>query len=111
MKEKVYISGPMKGYINLNKESFENAFQYLYSIGYHPISPVDIGNNISFAYDNWDNMNEEEKYDAYLKEDIKYLMECKYIYMLDDWEKSKGATFEKYCADMVNIKQLNNKIV
>lgn len=77
---KVYISGPMTGIENLNKEAFNEAEKLLISQGHEVINPAVLP----------DGMN----YDDYIKIAKVFIDNCDRIYLLKDWEKSKGANIE-----------------
>lgn len=79
----IYISGPMTGKPRNNKACFDAATQRLRSDGWIVINP---------CY-----MNEIRNYATYelgLRSVIIELMKCENIYMLVDWERSRGATIE-----------------
>jgi hypothetical protein len=43
-------------------------------------------------------------YEAHIAKDILMLIECDAIYMLSDWESSKGAMIEKFVAQFSDKK-------
>ena len=103
-KPRVYISGKITG---LSEEVYTSNFncaeQTLLSLGYDVVNPV------SYSTDpKW-------KWKDYMKRDIKLLVGCDYIYMLEGWEDSDGASLEKLIADNLEIKELvlddNGKVV
>ena len=83
MKDKIYISGAINS-IGLEKAIilFNDAEKYLESLGYDVINPLSLckGENITWA--------------ECMLEDIKYLFECSYIYVLNNWRISTGARIE-----------------
>ena len=93
---KVFISQPMNGKTNeeiINERS--SLVSFLNSKGYEIIDSIiedDINNPI------W-----------LLGESIKLLSEADYIYMMDNWENSRGCKIEKLIADSYNIKQLKKE--
>jgi hypothetical protein len=93
--EKVYISGPITGMPNGNREAFIEAERQLRLLGFTPMNPF----NINTEEDRQDR-------DQCLKNDIKVLMDCQYIFMLPGWDKSKGACLEKGLCDILHIKEL-----
>lgn len=100
----VYISGPITHIPNYNKDAFIEAETYLHSKGYFTINPLRMNNVIN-------DMNEiilkdEKPREYYLKRDIIKLLDCNYIYFLENWEKSKGAKLEKYIADELGIERI-----
>jgi len=91
---KVYISGAITGVDNY-KEIFRSVADRLWSKpGYIVVNPCSLAHN------------HDESYESYMKEDIKALLECDRIYMIDGWKKSKGARFEFLVARMCGIRVL-----
>lgn len=96
--KKVYISGPMTGIPNLNKDEFDKADKLIMSKlseGFFPINPYYLN-----AKDGSKSRPE------CLKVDIKALIDCNYIFMLPNWEQSAGARLEKAIADELHIKEI-----
>lgn len=90
--KRVYISGQMSGLKKFEYTlHFKKAAKYLRSNGYEPIDPSKVccGENISYA-------------DVLLL-DMKTIMDCGVIFMLDNWENSKGATAEYYFAKAIGL--------
>jgi hypothetical protein len=90
---KVYISGPITGIKNLNKELFDLCEKVLvdnYHIALNPLKAVPFKDN--------------KTYGQYMREDLKNLLECDAIIMLSDWRKSKGATLELKVAQMCGMR-------
>jgi len=95
----VYISGPIDGNPNYVEE-FWNAWVILDNKGHNPVSPIDIGRELKRK------MGREPTWSEYMREDIKALMDCDGIYMLDGWEKSSGARLEEWIAFRLGIKRI-----
>jgi hypothetical protein len=94
-KPKVYISGRISGLSEkVYKNNFNSAELYLTGLGYDVVNPVSYPQN-----PNW-------KWEDYMKFDIKLLMDCDYIYLLEGWESSDGASLEHFIATNVGIKVL-----
>jgi hypothetical protein len=87
---KCYIAGPMSGYDHLNYPAFHRTAAQLRAMGFEVVSPAEL-NDISCGYR-----------EAMLN-DIRELIECDHICMLDGWEKSKGATLEHHIAQVLDI--------
>lgn len=79
---KIYIAGPMTGYEEMNFPAFNAAAYDLTVDGWVVVNPVDI--------------NPDPKADwlECMRKDIKALVDCDAIYMLEGWDRSEGATIE-----------------
>ncbi|MBS5110406.1 MAG: DUF4406 domain-containing protein [Phocaeicola vulgatus] len=92
---KVYISGAIAHYdMNERKEAFSRAEEKLMAQGYDPVNPFRNG------------LPDEAHWRAHMRADIALLLACDYIYMLKDWELSKGAKLELDVASSCGIKVL-----
>lgn len=89
-KKKVYISGPMTNYQDFNKSAFETAEKALINAGYEPVNPHKLNTN-------------HENYKLSLAIDFQHLIQCDFIYMLDGWERSTGASWENHTASVFGI--------
>ena len=103
-KKKVYISGKITGLEEAEyKKNFNEAELYLTGLGYDVVNPVSY---TPIPNGTWTD---------YMRRDIKLLMDCDYIYMLDDWTESTGAKTEFRLAVEIGIERLklddNGKIV
>jgi hypothetical protein len=86
-----YISGPITGLKNHNKPAFDKAIEQLGRD--NCISPFDITT-----------IEPAKTWLDYMKADIKVLMDCDSIYMLEGWEYSKGAKLELTIAEELGYK-------
>lgn len=96
---RVYISGPIAHYdIEERMQVFDMAAKLIRAAGYLPVNPF---NN---------ELHRSGRADAdwreHMKADIKMLLNCQYIYMLPDWELSKGCKLELDVASSCGIKVL-----
>lgn len=103
-KPKVYISGKITGLEEkVYKNNFNSAELYLTGLGYDAVNPV---SEVTIPNGTWED---------YMRRDIKLLCDCDYIYLIEGWEDSDGASLEKLIADNLGIKQLaideNGKVV
>lgn len=86
-KNKIYICGPISGYaIEERKEKFEKLEKALASLGYEVVNPLRNGLPV------------DAPYSEHMKRDIANLLQCDYIYILQDWEQSEGAKLERRIA-------------
>lgn len=90
---KVYISGKISGLpMEEVAVKFEKAERFLAGCGYSVVNPVKLDHSDNPAK-NWE---------AYMKTDIKALMDCNYIALLPCWRQSPGALIEFYIAQRLN---------
>lgn len=76
---RVYLSGPITGVKNY-KENFAAAEEKMKKMGFDVINPAAFNRVLP-----------EMGYEEYMDIDLKLLAMCDVIYMLKDWEKSRGA--------------------
>ena len=94
---KIYISGPMTGKKNMNREEFALYEQYFNECtDYVPVNPhkIEITSETVITYD------------TYMRHDICALMECDAIFMLKGWVFSNGARIERIVAWLLGIKRI-----
>lgn len=92
----VYLSGPMTGLPNNNKEAFNKYAVYYRSQGFNIKNPAEFPENNTQSYNDW------------LKRDIEILMtECNAIMMMPGWEASNGAKVEKHVAESLGYQILD----
>lgn len=87
---KVYISGKITDDPNY-KQKFKNAELFLRLAGFEVVNPAD--QEVTGKPWNW-----------YMRKDIKLLVKCGAIYLLQDWKESKGAKLEHYIAKKLGMK-------
>lgn len=90
--KRIYVSGPMTGYDELNYPAFEMAARQLRALGYTVVSPHEL------------NPQEGLSYQDCLRADILGLMLCDAIALLPGHEKSKGATLERTIGEALGMK-------
>jgi hypothetical protein len=94
-KTKYYISGQITG---LKPEEYEPLFytaeDQLKAKGYEVINPLRIAKGIAPELIDPKTHTEREIWRTIVKADITELMKCEAIYMLQNWERSEGATLE-----------------
>ncbi len=80
---KVYISGPISGLLYEEVEkAFNEAETRLKEQGYEVVNPLNNG------------LPRESIWNEHMRADLKLLLDCDAIYMLNGWEYSRGASLE-----------------
>jgi hypothetical protein len=92
--KRVYVAGPMTGYKNFNYSAFHQAATMLRLEGYEVVSPAEIN-------------NESVSWLEAMKRDIAELVFCKIVFVLPEWEQSKGANVELLLASLLDIEIRN----
>lgn len=82
MKRKIYISGKITGMEDKAKILFDKAEAELIEKGFEVVNPMKL------------NHNHDKSWKSYMRVCIDAMFDCDYIYMLDNWESSKGAKIE-----------------
>jgi len=90
-KLKIYIAGRITGDVENARQVFKRKEQELTERGYEVINPFSLPHKDGATWED------------YMKVCIQYLMECDEIYMLQEWEYSKGASIERNLAEAVGI--------
>ena len=97
--KKIYISGRITGIpIEEAKKEFSLAEKYLKRWGYEPINPFDKG------------LPENSTWEQHMIKDIELLFGCSAIFMLSNWNESKGAAIEHFIAHKMGMKIHYNKL-
>jgi hypothetical protein len=92
---KVYISGPITGVPDFNRDAFTAAAAALRAQGYDPLNPHDVIPN-STTGATWEEC---------LRGDIAALAtECDGIALLDGWESSRGSKLEVHIGMALHMK-------
>jgi hypothetical protein len=87
-----YIAGPMTGYPRFNFDAFDAARDDLRSDGYDVISPADLDRDMGFDPD----INEVTPMliSEMQRRDVDAIFRAEIVFVLDGWEKSRGARAE-----------------
>jgi hypothetical protein len=93
----VYVSGPISGMPDNNRDAFSSIMWELTSRGHYVINPVQKGEEL------WGLLGREPTKEEYMKEDLKLLLECHAIFMLKGWSASVGACTERMVAEAIGI--------
>lgn len=92
---RVYISGPITGIDFGNRFAFSCARNALELCGYEVVDPSEV------------KLDDEATWTDYMRADLKLLLDCDFIYMLDGWEDSKGARIERELAENLGIEEID----
>lgn len=92
----LYLSGPMTGLPEFNFPAFNAAAKHLRMLGMTIINPAEM-----------DDGNTSLPWGYYIRRDIKKLMECDGVVVLEGWQKSKGCNVELTIARMLDMKILS----
>lgn len=99
---KLYLSGPMTGYPDQNFPAFHATATALRANGYDVINPAEL--NPSDPPD--DPAEFKHFYDACLRADLRAMMDCDAIALMDGWHNSNGANLELHVAHRVGMEVL-----
>lgn len=89
---KLYLSGPMAGFPEHNFPAFELARKKLRVAGYEVVCPAELG-----KHDGW-------SWKDYLRRDIKVMLGCDALALLEGWKGSAGATLETHVASALGFR-------
>ncbi len=95
MQKKIYISGKITGLSIVQAESlFNNAETQLKAMypGCEIVNPMKI------------NHDHDKSWENYMRADLKEMLNCDSIYMLNNWQQSQGAIVEYTLAKGLNFK-------
>lgn len=88
---KIYISGKISGIEEQAAKLFQHAEDYILELGYEVVNPMKLPHN------------HDKSWQSYMREDIKALCDCDAIFMLKNWQESKGARIEQIIAASLGI--------
>lgn len=91
--KKIYISGAITGVPYKNIDAFLKAENYITALGCRPINPHNVCEFIK----------DSSAWELYMKTDIKHLIGCEAMVVMDGWETSKGAAIEIFIAQQMKI--------
>lgn len=95
----VYISGQITGLERKEaKANFDKAEAFVFEKGYNPLNPMKVNPRLS-----------GKSWKEYMLEDIAQLFTCEGIFLLDNWQDSKGARIEHFIAQEMGLMILREK--
>ena len=94
MSDKVYIAGPMSGHEEFNFPAFNRVEELLRgTYGYkHVVNPTKLHRTTDLPWV------------EFLKRDLLELITCDAVFLLEGWEKSRGATLEAFVAYALGLR-------
>ena len=110
---RIYISGPMSGLDDDNRDEFSRMASLLQAKGHEPVNPHDIipTRRIQMTAGFVEEPIKDPEYFDYLKADIAVLMTCDAYVLLDGWGDSRGARIEKGLADDLGIPNITGEVL
>ena len=82
---KVYLCGPMTGYVDHNRPAFHAAAAHLRARGWEVVNPAELDE--SMDVDGWG-------HEMFMRRDLRLLLDCDAIYPLPGSDYSPGARLE-----------------
>ena len=89
--KRIYLSGPMTGIPDWNFPAFNAEAARLRALGYSVLSPAELNPDTSLPWHEC------------LRADLKALLDCDTLALLEGWQGSKGAHLEMHVAHRVGI--------
>ena len=109
-KPTIYVAGPMRGYENFNFPAFDRQTRILKKQGWGVVNPAEMDRqsglpcNEPMEFDPATNYNDREFMRDALKRDMIIICEeCTAIYMMSNWESSRGAKAEYHLAKALGL--------
>lgn len=97
---KIYISGPITGVKDFRKRFEAAELDLKYTGNWEEVvNPVNVGDSIDFP----EIISVEDRYPVYMREDLKELLICTHIYVLDNWYRSIGSLIEIIVAKICGL--------
>lgn len=89
--KRIYLGGPMSGLPELNYPAFNAEAFRLRVLGFEVVNPaeIDLGPNATW--------------NEFMRADLKALLDCDTLALLDGWQNSSGAHLEMHVAHRVGI--------
>lgn len=111
-RRSIYVAGPMRGVPLYNFPAFDAAAMRLTWEGWHVVSPAELDRRRGFDplelpidFD-WSTVPQGFNLREAITCDLEHLQNCDAIYMLDGWQRSKGARAELATAEWLGLEIL-----
>lgn len=100
---RLYLAGPMAGYADDNYPAFDAARDRLRAQGHAVVSPADVGRSLWASYAGGRHEFEDRHAPArraqlYMLHDLRVLLSCDAVVLLEGWRRATGAVFEAMTA-------------
>ena len=89
---RIYLSGPMTGLPGNNYPAFDAEAARLRALGYDVVNPAEI------------NVDMDAPWHKCLRDDIRAMLDCDAIALIDGWHDSVGAHLELHIAHRVGMR-------
>jgi hypothetical protein len=106
----IYVAGPMRGYENYNYPAFDRCARVLREQGWTVINPAELDREAGkpmadpMAFSPDTNYEDHEfMRTALLRDVVAICKDCTAIYMMSNWERSKGANAELALAKALGL--------
>lgn len=100
-KPKIYIAGPMRGFLNFNYPTFNDYAEKHRAAGWDVVNPVEIG----AGYGTPEQINADPALlAAVVSAELHALEKCDAIFLLEGWNESVGAKQELAAALAAGLK-------
>lgn len=86
---RLYVAGPMSGYVDCNYPHFNDIAKKLRTIGYEVVNPAEYGTG--------------RHYVDLLREDLRLMLDCEGVAVLEGWWESAGARNEVQVAGLLKM--------
>ena len=101
---RIFVSGPINGKPNGNREAFNQRASELRTLGHEPVTPWDVapdhdGPCIGRPVDH----GSDHRYGCLFRKGLTALMSCEAVTFLEDWERSPGASLENSVARIMDM--------
>jgi hypothetical protein len=101
---KIYIAGKISGLVYEDAlQAFVDAESVVQALGYEPVNPM--------RENGLDGDGNVYAWSEYMKRDIPHLLRCDGIYLLSNWQDSKGARLEKHIAQELGMLVIHENAV
>jgi len=100
---RVFISGPISGKPNLNRDAFDHEERLLRECGYETFSPFSITLPNEETIEEWGGIESERLWQYCMRICVGQIPLCDSMRMLPDWQNSEGAKWEHRIAKMLGL--------